>query len=35
LEKDTLQITMKRIERDSFLLIKTPFRWINETPFNR
>jgi hypothetical protein len=35
LEKDTLQVTMKRIERDSFLLIKTPFRWINETPFNR
>jgi uncharacterized membrane protein YphA (DoxX/SURF4 family) len=33
--KDTLQITMKRIERDSFLLIKTGFRWINEEPFNR
>jgi uncharacterized membrane protein YphA (DoxX/SURF4 family) len=33
--KDTLQITMKRMERDSFLLIKTGFRWINEEPFNR
>lgn len=35
LQKDTLQIAMRRMERDSFLLIKTGFRWINEEPFNR
>jgi uncharacterized membrane protein YphA (DoxX/SURF4 family) len=35
LEKDTLQIRMKKIPRDSFLLRKTKFRWINEYPFNR
>jgi hypothetical protein len=34
-KKDTLYIKMKTIDRNSFLLVKRGFNWINEFPFNR
>jgi len=34
-KKDTLLVRMKTIDRNSFLLVRRGFNWINEFPFNR
>ena len=35
LQKDSLQIELKKMKKKEFLLTKRGFRWINEMPFNR
>lgn len=34
-QKDSLQISMKKMDRKKFLLTSRGFRWINEVPFNK